>query len=212
MTCFRRPWACGTFTPVWLPDSGIRRASQIQPPVPGSCAGARARRRLACIARRGGHSLEAGGEGLLALVAACPFTLFEVSLAPLASAGGWGGCRRHPAPAARCCNIVTCTELRGSRSVLAWRLADDEPLAFRVVLACRRGRAAAEPARPSDLTRIAWAAAHPSRWTRHPRYWRLLIRRAAAGGDATLQARTAREYLPRGRRSGARTGSRWRLF
>jgi hypothetical protein len=72
---------------------------------------------------------------------------------------------------------------------LAWRLADDEPLAFRIVLGLSAGdELLLNQARPSDLPRLACAPPMiRPRWTNHPRYWRLLVRAAAGGGEATLQ-------------------------
>ena len=135
------------------------------------------------------RSLRAGGEDLLTRVAACPFTLFEVSLrdVDLRRAGGSGveDARRTLLDAAMSLRTHNFAYLA---VFLAWRLAGDEPLAFRVVLGLpppdERLLAAT---RPSDLTRIAYTPQliRP-RWACHPRYWRLLIR-AAASGEAALQ-------------------------
>ena len=136
-------------------------------------------------------TLQAGGEGLISRVAACPFTLFEVSLAcgPLSGVDRGSGVedsRRSPTDAAMAARAQWFAHMA---IILAWRLADHEPLAFRIVL----GLSATEElllnqTRYSDLPGLAHGAMliRP-RWIRYPRYWRLLVRAAAGGGDATLQ-------------------------
>ena len=132
-----------------------------------------------------------GGDPLLARVAACPFTLFEVSFGH----GRLGGLDRGPGIEDTTqpftdAEVASRTNTFANVAVfLAWRLADGEPLALRIVL----GLAAAEElllnqTRASDLPRLATAPQliRP-RWIRYPRYWRLLVRAAAAAGDATLQ-------------------------
>jgi len=67
--------------------------------------------------------------------------------------------------------------------------AHDEPLAFRIVLGLSAGDELLLNQTPTvDLPRLASAPRLIApRWIGHPRYWRLLVRAAAAGGDATLQ-------------------------
>jgi hypothetical protein len=72
---------------------------------------------------------------------------------------------------------------------LAWRLADGKPLAFRLVFGLPpTDELRLNEARPTDLPRLAGAPRliRP-RWRHHPRFWRLLLRAAATGSDATLQ-------------------------
>ena len=134
-------------------------------------------------------ALTAGGDGLLARVAACPFTLFQVSLAHgrLGALGSGVEDNRR-----LLVDVATAARAQSFAHVavfLAWRLADAEPLAFRIVLGLSAGdELLLNQTRPSDLPRLACTPQliRP-RWLRHPRYWRLLVRAAAAGGDATLQ-------------------------
>lgn len=136
-------------------------------------------------------ALRTGGDELISRVAACPFTLFEVSLV---HAGSGGADRGAGVEDSRRTAIDAVTAVRAQSFAhvaifLAWRLADVEPLAFRIVL----GLSANEElllnqTRHSDLPSLAYASQliRP-RWIRYPRYWRLLVRAAACGGDATLQ-------------------------
>jgi hypothetical protein len=135
--------------------------------------------------------LRAGGHDLLSRVAACPFTLFQVSLehgrpSGLDRAAGVEDARRSPIDAATSGRALSFAHVA---VFLAWRLADDEPLAFRIVLGLSAGdELLLNQTRHSDLPRLANAPRLIApRWTGHPRYWRLLVRAAAAGGDATLQ-------------------------
>ena len=135
--------------------------------------------------------LRAGGQDLLSRVAACPFTLFQVSLeherlGGIDRAPGVEDTRRSPVDATTSGRAVSFAHVA---VFLAWRLADDEPLAFRIVLGLSAGdELLLNQTRPSDLPRLASAPRLIApRWTGQPRYWRLLVRAAAAGGDATLQ-------------------------
>ena len=135
------------------------------------------------------HTLEAGGESLLVRVAACPFTLFQVSLAHGRLGGPGPGVEDTRRPLVDAATASRAQSFAHVAVFLAWRLADDEPLAFRVVLGLSAGdELLLNQTRPSDLPRLAGGPQliRP-RWIRHPRYWRLLIRAAAAAGDATLQ-------------------------
>ena len=135
--------------------------------------------------------LSAGGDALLSRVAACPFTLFQVSLAH----GRLGGLDRAPGvedtrrPLLDAATVGRALSFAHVAVFLAWRLADDEPLAFRIVLGLSAGdELLLNETRPSDLPRLATAPRLIApRWIAYPRYWRLLVRAAAAGGDATLQ-------------------------
>jgi hypothetical protein len=134
-------------------------------------------------------TLQAGGEAVVARVAGCPFTLFQVSLTPRRLGGPGPGVEDTTRPLVDAATSVGAQSFAHDAAFLAWRLADDEPLAFRVVLGLSAGdELLLKQARPSDLPRIACAPQliRP-RWLGHPRYWRLLVRAAAAGGDATLQ-------------------------
>ena len=135
------------------------------------------------------HTLEAGGESLLVRVAACPFTLFQVSLADGRLGGPGPGVEDNRRPLVDAATASRAQEFAHVALFLAWRLADDEPMAFRVVLGLSAGdELLLNQTRSSDLPRLAGGPQliRP-RWIRHPRYWRLLIRAAAAAGDATLQ-------------------------
>jgi hypothetical protein len=135
------------------------------------------------------HALEAGGESLLVRVAACPFTLFQVFLAHGRLGGPGPGVEDTRRPLLDAATASRAQWFADVAVFLAWRLADDEPLAFRVVLGLSAGdELLLNQTRPSDLPRLAGGPQliRP-RWIRHPRYWRLLIRAAAAAGDATLQ-------------------------
>jgi len=134
-------------------------------------------------------ALQAGGESLLARVSACPFTLFQVSLAHGRLGGPGPGVEDTRRPLVDAATSIQAQSFAYVAVFLAWRLADDEPLAFRVVLGLSAGdELLLNQTRPSDLPRLACAPQliRP-RWDRHSRYWRLLVRAAAAGGDATLQ-------------------------
>jgi hypothetical protein len=133
--------------------------------------------------------LTAGGDGLLARVAACPFTLFQVSLAHGRPGALGSGVEDNRRPLVDAATAARAQSFAHVAVFLAWRLADTEPLAFRIVLGLSVGEELLlNQTRPSDLPRLACTPQliRP-RWLRHPRYWRLLVRAAAAGGDATLQ-------------------------
>jgi hypothetical protein len=135
--------------------------------------------------------LRAGGAELLGRVAACPFTLFEVSLAHCRLGGvdgraGVEDTRRLPVDPA---TVARAHSFENVAVFLAWRLADGEPLAFRIVLGLSTtDELLLNQTRSSDLPGLANAPQliRP-RWTRHPRFWRLLVRAAAVPGEATLQ-------------------------
>ena len=135
--------------------------------------------------------LRSGGNALLSRVAACPFTLFQISLAH----GRLGGLDRAPGvedtrrPLLDAATTGRTLSFAHVAVFLAWRLADDEPLAFRIVLGLSAGDELLLNQTPAvDLPRLASAPRLiEPRWIGHPRYWRLLVRAAAAGGDATLQ-------------------------
>jgi hypothetical protein len=135
-----------------------------------------------------GRALHAGGEQLVARVAACPFTLFRVSL------GQSGGDRGSGVEDTRTplIDAATCARTHSFAHMalfLAWRLADDRPLALRIVL----GLSAADElllneTRPSELLRLAYAPQLIGpRWMREARYWRLLLRAAAGDSESTLR-------------------------
>jgi hypothetical protein len=134
-------------------------------------------------------ALAAGGEDLRSRVSACPFTLFEVSLRHGRLGGAGPGVEDTRRPLVDAVTSARAQSFAHVAIFLAWRLADDEPLAFRIVL----GLSAADElllnqARPSDLPRLAnTPQLIRPRWTRQPRYWRLLVRAAGGAGDATLQ-------------------------
>jgi hypothetical protein len=135
------------------------------------------------------HTLEAGDESLLMRVAACPFTLFQVSLADRRLGGPGPGVEDNRRPVVDAATASRAQEFAHVAVFLAWRLADDEPMAFRVVLGLSAGdELLLNQTRSSDLPRLAGGPQFiRPRWIRHPRYWRLLVRAAAAAGDATLQ-------------------------
>jgi hypothetical protein len=138
-----------------------------------------------------GRGLTAGGEALVSRVAACPFTLFRVALTqgggPAVDRGsGVEDARRPLVDAATCARTHSFAYMA---LFLAWRLADDAPLALRFVL----GLSEAEElllneTRPSDLLRLAYAPQLIGpRWLRETRYWRLLLRAAATDTESTLR-------------------------
>lgn len=138
-----------------------------------------------------GGGLLAGGEVLTARLAACPFTLFRLSLGQNDALGadrrpGVEDARRPLIDAATCARTHAFAHMA---LFLARRLADDEPLALRIVL----GLSAAEElllneTRPSDLLRLAHAPELLGpRWTQEARYWRLLLRAAAGDSESTLR-------------------------
>jgi hypothetical protein len=134
-------------------------------------------------------TLQTAGESLLERVAACPFTLFQVSLAHGALGGPGPGVEDTRWPLVDAATSGRAQSFSHVAVFLAWRLADAEPLALRVVLGLSAGdELLLNQTRSSDLPRLACAPQliRP-RWVRHPRYWRLLVRAAAAGADATLQ-------------------------
>ena len=136
-------------------------------------------------------ALRSGGTELLERVAACPFTLFEVSLVHDGCGGADVGPRVEDSkrPLVDAATAARAHSFGDVAVFLAWRLADAEPLAVRIVLGLS---AAAElllsQVRPTDLPRLA-NAPHliRPRWTQHPRFWNLLLRASAAPGQATLQ-------------------------
>ncbi len=169
-----------------------------------------------------GGALLAGGGPLLGRLAACPFTLFRLSLdrnGALSVDRGPGveDTRRPLVDAATCARTHSFAHVA---LFLAWRLADDEPLALRIVL----GLSAAEElllneTPPSELLRLAYAPQLLGpRWIREARYWRLLLRAAAGDSESTLRrahcagicliaASLVTGVSPRGTRSSGR-GSR----
>lgn len=132
-----------------------------------------------------------GGDALLTRLASSPFTLFEVSLG-LGSLGGHDraagveDAKRPPI------DLATTARVQSFANVavfLAWRLADGEPLAFRIVFGLSpTDELRLNQARPTDLPRLASAPGliRP-RFARQPRFWRLLVRAASTGSEATLQ-------------------------
>jgi hypothetical protein len=136
-------------------------------------------------------ALRAGGEVVLARVAACPFTLFQISL----TQGGALGADRGPGveDATRpLVDAATCARTLSFASMalfLAWRLADDEPLALRIVLGLSApDELLLNETRPSDLLRLAHAPQLIGpRWIAQARYWRLLLRAAAGDSEPTLR-------------------------
>lgn len=135
--------------------------------------------------------LSSGDEALRVRVASCPFTLFEVSLGQ----GLPGGYERGPGvedarrPLVDAATVARMHSFASVAMFLAWRLADGEPLAFRLVFGLPPGdELRLNQARPTELPQLAGAPRliRP-RWLHHPRFWRLLLRAAAAGSDATLQ-------------------------
>lgn len=137
------------------------------------------------------RALDAGGEELVARVAACPFTLFRVSLG---QGGVLGGDRGPGVEDARSplVDAATCARTQSFAHMalfLGWRLADDQPLALRIVL----GLSAADElllneTRPSELWRLTQTPQLIGpRWLREARYWRLLLRAAAGDSESTLR-------------------------
>jgi hypothetical protein len=138
-----------------------------------------------------GRELATGGEALVSRVAACPFTLFRVALTedggPAVDRGsGVEDARRPLVDAATCARTHSFAYMA---LFLAWRLANDAPLALRFVL----GLSEAEElllneTRPSDLLRLAYAPQLIGpRWQRETRYWRLLLRAAVSNTESTLR-------------------------
>jgi hypothetical protein len=138
-----------------------------------------------------GRALAMGGEALMSRVAACPFTLFRVTLTPGVGPGvdrrsGVEDARRPLVDAATCARTHAFAHMA---LFLAWRLADDAPLALRFVLGLSEAdELLLNETRPSDLLRLAQAPQLIGpRWLREARYWRLLLRAAASDTESTLR-------------------------
>jgi hypothetical protein len=138
-----------------------------------------------------GRALAAGGEALVSRVAACPFTLFRVALTQGGGPGidrgsGVEDARRSLVDAATCARTHAFAHMA---LFLAWRLADDAPLALRFVLGLSEAdELLLNETRPSDLLRLAHAPQLIGpRWLREARYWRLLLRAAASDTESTLR-------------------------
>ena len=78
--------------------------------------------------------LTAGGDGLLARVAACPFTLFQVSLAHGRPGALGSGVEDNRRPLVDAATAARAQSFAHVAVFLAWRLADTEPLAFRMAM------------------------------------------------------------------------------
>jgi hypothetical protein len=135
--------------------------------------------------------LRSGGTGLLGRVAACPFALFQVSLAHcrlgvVEGAAGVEDARRRPVDSA---TIARTHSFQNVAVFLAWRLADGQPLAFRITLGLSTtDELLLNQTRQSDLPGLAnTPQLIRPRWIGHLRFWRLLVPAASAPGEATLQ-------------------------
>src|SRR5262245_13418969 len=138
-----------------------------------------------------GGALAAGGDALMSRVAACPFTLFRVTLTPGGGPGvdrgsGVEDARRPLVDAATCARTHAFAHMA---LFFAWRLADDAPLALRFVLGLSEAdELLLNETRPSDLLRLAHAPQLIGpRWLHEARYWRLLLRAAASDAESTLR-------------------------
>lgn len=135
--------------------------------------------------------LRDGGPELLERLTCCPFTLFELGLqgSPVRISDASTrveDARRIPVDAATVARVHAFANVA---VFVAWRLADEDPLALRLAMGLATGaERVLNETRASDLPALANRAqlVRP-RWQHHPHYWALLARAAGAASDALLR-------------------------